>query len=1129
MLRIRVSWRRGALCRLAAGIALLVAVPAWGGDLAFRRLTVRDGLSQSSVYCVLQDRQGFLWVGTQDGLNRYDGNRFRVFRADPDDEGSLSNDVVTSLAEDRSGFLWVGSLRGGLNRYDPRSDRFLRFRHSADPRSLSADKVYTVFVDRSGVVWAGTSGGLNRYDPATGSFTRYTHDPKDPGSISADKALSIAEDGEGRLWVGTIGGGLCRLDRERRTFARYAADPGSPGRLASDWITSLLVDATGTLWVGTKGGGLSRYAPGTDSFVTFRHDPREPSSLSSDMIWSLGEAPLRPGVLWIGTFGGGLCRFDTDSGTFERFSHDPADPASLGEDQVTAIRQDRGGVLWIGTWTNGLSRADLAAKRFTNHRSGPGGGLTNEVVFGLLEDERGVLWVGTYGGGLCAGYPGPGGGRTFRCFRTSPTVRTTISNDVVTEVFEDRQRRLWIGTNGGGLNLLDREKGTFTRYGLRAADAKNPATDVVFAMTEDPDGQLLVGTEARGLVRFDPSTGSSAHGYSLTPERNEIDGATVVQFLWDRAGKLWMVPGEGHALFRWDPSSRRLDRFDPRSKGRSPGKSLVLYEDQGGTLWLGLGDTLARFDPKTRSSVPRVVPEALGIRAINGIVEGADGNLWLGTNNGLVRFDVRQESFRRFDQDDGVQSLEFNHVACASSRAGELFFGGTEGVTAFDPRRIRDNPYAPPVAITGMRSGNEALRTATAFPWLDRIRLPYGAGVISVDVAALDFARPERNRIAYRIDGVTKEWIDAGGQSRIGLGHLGPGEHVLRVKARSPDGVWSRKEASLRIVVVPPFWRRGWFLALAALAFAGASYAVIAVTRRYLSLVAFWKTRTYVGHYRILGTLGSGGMGVVYRAADVVDRSRLCALKVLREEYTDDVVLRRRLLNEAALIDQLDHPNIVKVIERGEANGRLFIAMELLSGVPLSERIAEGRALPLPACLRVMRGLAEAVERVHARGIVHRDLKPANVMLVPSDEEETVKLLDFGLARGQSLTRLTETGMIVGSINYLAPEQIRDRAYTPASDVYSLGVTFYELVALEKPFLGETAADVIKQILDREPLPPSAFRPDLPERLNALILSMLAKGPEARPTALAVSEELLIATDEAGSAWTAPVPAGAPA
>lgn len=279
--------------------------------------------------------------------------------------------------------------------------------------------------------------------------------------------------------------------------------------------------------------------------------------------------------------------------------------------------------------------------------------------------------------------------------------------------------------------------------------------------------------------------------------------------------------------------------------------------------------------------------------------------------------------------------------------------------------------------------------------------------------------------------------------------------------------------------------------------------------KKYLYLFAFWKKKNYIGHYRILEEIGSGGMGIVYKASPVMEKEKTVALKVIRDEYSQDPIHRKRFMNEAQLVDQLDHPNIVKVYERGESDRHLFIAMEMLHGRSLAEIIGNNERIPLNHCFSLMSQLVDAVAKIHSRGIVHRDLKPENIMIVDSEEKgPAAKLLDFGLAKTHSLTRLTETGEILGTINYLPPERISHQDFSAAGDIYSLGVVFYEMVTVEKPFLGETPIDIIKQILEKDPVEPSRFRPELPGALSILIMGMMNKVPEKRPTEKMVLNEI---------------------
>ncbi len=1094
-----------ALGRTAFALAVLLAARGSAADPPrFERLSVRDGLSDNSVYCLLQDRRGFLWVGTSGGLNRWDGHVFRYYGPDSSTGAAGRAWSVTALAEAPNGALWIATLQGGVSRLDPLTDRIVSYPpEDAARHGLRAAKAYSLLIDHLGVLWVGTSGGLCRYEPVAGRFVCLTHDPSDAGSLSNDKALSIAEDREGRLWVGTVAGGLCRLDLERRRFKRYSAGVGG---LGSDWVSALLVDSSGAVWAGTKGGGLARWDPIADRFRVFRNDVHDPHSLASDRIWSLHEAPLQPGVIWIGTYGGGLCRLAFGASTFDCVTRDPADAGSLPDSDVSAIRQDRGGVLWVGTWVGGLARLDLAAKPFRHYSAEPAraGSLNNDSIFGLAEDGHGTLWVATEAG-VCAGVADAEGGRRFRCLRSSASDPRTLSGDHTQEVFIDRKGAVWVGTNGGGLNRIDPRSGRVRRYPLAGPSGAGPPADVVFSLGQAPDGRLLIGTEARGLLLLDPETGRVRHPWSPTGRPSDLDAALVMAIQKLSDGALWLSTSE-HAVYRW--RGERLDRLDVDAEGRPLGDVVIAHEDASGAVWLATTTGLLRFDPRTGSTRRWGEAEGLPRGGVGCILGDGAGGLWLSTGRGLAKLDTSTGRVRRYGEADGVVDLEFNMRACAATHDGELFFGSAEGLTAFRPEAIRDSPFRPPVALTSVRLGNRELALERAAPALERLEIPWNRPPLALDFAALAFAHSERNRYAYRIAERGAEWVDLGSDRTLNLPGLGPGRYRLEVRGATHDGVWSEQPAVLELVVRPPLWRRAWFLALAAIAFAAVSYSLIRAVRHYLNLVAFWRTRSYVGHYRLIEVLGSGGMGVVHKAVDVLDRSRPIALKVLLEEHSQDAAVRRRFLNEAALVDQLDHPNIVRVIERGEAGGRLFMAMELLEGQTLGALIARGERIPPADEIRIMAQLAGVVAAIHARSIVHRDLKPDNVMLVRAEDGLRVKLLDFGLARAPNLTRLTETGMIVGSINYLAPEQISERQYTPASDVYSLGVTFYELVTLVKPFLGDTAVDVIRQILEKRPLPTRSFRPDLPPDLDLLIASMLEKQPASRPETSAVASEL---------------------
>ncbi len=525
------------LRRVLAALVVLLPAAAAPAAVAFERLSLEQGLSQSIIEGILQDRRGFLWLATEDGLNRWDGHRFTVFRNVAGDARSLSYNDLKCLLEDRSGAIWVGTFEGGLNRFDPSTGRFERFRHDArDPSSLAHDDVRALLVDGSGVLWAGTyGGGLDRfdaerrafehvpssenaalvsalledrsgtvwagtygagllaYDAATGRLARRARCATLPSPL----VKALAEDHEGHLWVATDGGGLARLDRKTGAVEVHRHDSAVPRSLATDRVWSVFEDRSKVLWVGTYGGGLNALDLGRKKFLHVRHDPRDPSSLGHDIVWSFHEDA--DGTLWVATDSGGLQRWDRRRNVFRGYRHDPSDPASLAHDTVRVVYGDAAGNLWVGTNGGGLDRLDRATGRFEHNRHDPAdpGSLAHDELRALYEDRSGTLWVGTNGGGLDRLDRASG---AFTRWRADPTNAGSLSNDYVFALHEGSGGSLWAGTYGGGLNRLDRKTGRFERF--TAADGLS--SDAVYGILEDERGRLWVSTN-RGLTCFDPS------------------------------------------------------------------------------------------------------------------------------------------------------------------------------------------------------------------------------------------------------------------------------------------------------------------------------------------------------------------------------------------------------------------------------------------------------------------------------------------------------------------------------------------------------------------------------------------------------------------------------------------------
>jgi len=767
------------LAMLTPPAVLLAQNPARG--IKFERLSREQGLSQSTVFCILQDRQGFMWFGTEDGLNKYDGYNFTIYRHDALDSSSLLGNSVFSIYEDHTGTLWIGT-DNGLNRFDRdpdspstrfngKSGQFIHIVNDPkNPHSLSGNLVSSIYEDHTGTLWIGTSNGLNRFDRPdsslkepngkSGQFTRFANDPNNPYSLSNNSITSIYEDSAAgnTLWIGTNGGGLNKLDREKEQFSRFVNDPNNPYSLSNNNITSIYEDfaAGNTLWIGTAGGGLNRFDREKAQFTRFVNDPNNPHSLSHNDVRSLYVDSASRNTLWIGTQGGGLNRFDRPdspnikphetSGQFTRFVNDPNNPHSLSNNRIASIYEDHAGTLWIGTLAGGLNKFDREKERFIHFANDPTNpnSLSENTIWSIYEDSlplrgtgRNTLWIGTSNGLNRFDRPDSslkepnGKSGQFTRFVNDPNNPHSLSHNRVSAIYEDHTGTLWIGTWRGGLNRFDREKAQFTRF---VHDPKNPhslsSNSIMFIYEDSASRTLWIGTNNGGLNK-------------LVLKGSDRDKEQFTRFVND--------PKNPHSL--------------------SDNRVLSIYEDPStSTLWIGTMGGLNRFDRDTPTGAAEqfthyTEKDGLPNEVIYGILADDHGRLWLSTNKGLSCFDPQRGAFKNYDVTDGLQSNQFTFYAYfKSSRSGEMFFGGLNGFNVFHPDSIKDNPYIPPVVITAFKRYNTDQAEGVAIEEKgisekQKIKLSYKDNILSFEFAALSFRNNFKNQYAYKLEGYSDKWI----------------------------------------------------------------------------------------------------------------------------------------------------------------------------------------------------------------------------------------------------------------------------------------------------------------------------------------------------------------------------------
>ena len=783
-------------------------------SMRFDRLTMSDGLSQSAVMAIEQDQTGFMWFATESGLDRYDGFTFRNYRRLRGDERSLGGEFVRDLDIAGDGSLWVATDGGGVSRWDPGTDTFSTFKHdSSSADSLASDHIRKILTDERGNVWVGTrDAGLDQLQVTSGQVRHYT---AESASLSNNEIYALEVDSAGQVWIGTKAG-LNVLDPESGAITRFVADIAGTAGLDSAWIRSLLIDQQGTLWIGTHRNGLYRVDSAgqrVDQFVTTAGDRR---SISSNRVEVVFEDDRQR--MWIGT-DKGLNLMNADEQSFTRYQIDPTDPTSLSSNYIFSIFQDAGGVLWIGTRTGGLNKWNPRSWSFGHFKPAAldEGTFSSPNVTSFTEDVDGNLWVGTFGGGINVINRDDDSITQIRHAAEAPD---SLSDDRVMALLTDSRGSVWAGTMSGGLNRIEPASGRITVYRHAANDAGSLAADGIMSLLEDSRGRLWVGTFGGGVSRLDRMFDDSSVFTNFAPNPADpaaLAGARATSLVEDLEGVVW-VGTDGGGLHWMDAESDRWHRLQHNSDDPTSlsGDTVYgLHVDASGTLWVGTRGGLDRLVGTTDT------PDSLGFQnvsrrqglasnAIYSIESDQQGSLWLGTNNGLARYNPRDGDARSFHTSQGLQGEEFNFGASYAGNDDRLYFGGSNGFNAFVPSELEFNDKRPAVVLTSLSVLNAPVPTQTPYELINDIQLDYSDDVVTFGISALDFAAPEANRYAYRLEGFDDAWVDAGAERRITYTNLDGGNYTLHISAANSDGVWNSEGISIPLSVANPPWKTWW-------------------------------------------------------------------------------------------------------------------------------------------------------------------------------------------------------------------------------------------------------------------------------------------------------------------------------
>ncbi len=782
-------------------------------QISKERLTTENGLANNNIRNILQDQRGFLWLGTEEGLQRYDGHSFKLFSKRPN---SLRDNRIKTLYQNNSGQIWVGTVSGGLHLYHPSLESFQSWTSDSLAESrLSSTGVSAITEDAEGTLWIATMGsGLYALQPEAGQLSHYRHSADNTNSLSNDYVRALYVDAENRLWIGSDAG-LDRFLPEENAF-RKQNFPEPAGNRSGRAVGVIAGNSSGNLFLGTP-FGLVSYDPAGGSSHLWQPAPAANDGYETNRVTAI--ADHTENLLWVGTLSQGL--FLLEKNNLRPIKLQETAPANVQTSYATnAIIQDNGGITWVGT-INGLEKILPETSRFRNWQQLTNATLSSNYIWPIYQDRTGVIWIGTIGG-LNAFDPATG---EVTQYLHDPKNPKSLGDNSVIAIYEDSYHDLWIGTFTGGLNRLNRSNDTFDHWRHHPDHPSSLPHNLTSAIYEDRSGQLWIGT-AKGLATFDRDAGQVIRA-RISDASAVMQDRYISDMYEDRQGNFWVTTLRSglHLLDRGSGTSRQWmhDPNDPQSvSANALGDILALPHpaDSNRTiLWLGSeGGGLIRFDPGEESFRSFSSADGLSDNSITSMVADDENILWLATAKGLTRFDPKNESARIYDQRDGISNAEFNPWAGMKSQSGELWFGTPNGITLFDPRTFssEESPKPPTVIFTELAIFNQTVAVgeknilSSAISETETIRLSHQDHIFSISFAALDFTRPEQNRYAYILEGLHNEWIDLGNRHQISFTGLSPGSYRLRVKAANSAGVWNETGISLKLIITPPFWRSNW-------------------------------------------------------------------------------------------------------------------------------------------------------------------------------------------------------------------------------------------------------------------------------------------------------------------------------
>ncbi len=774
-------------------------------NLNLTSITVKEGLSSNTVNAIIKDHNGLMWLGTTNGLSKYDGSNFTIYRHQQGDKNSLPSNEILTLFVDHTGKLWVGTAGGGLCYYDQKLDRFEQYRGDGRWKELPTISARAIKEDQDGNLWIGTYGDLRMFDLKTGRSTRLPMNFPKMSDAGTFVVISLLQDSRHNMWVGTNNGAYL-YNRNQRKFTRFAHNQADPTSLSNNIIKSIAEDSKGGIWLGTFDGLNKQVSPG--KFVAYKATGGK-NSLSNNAVFSLSAS--KDGSLWIGTEDG-VTIFDLQTAQFKQLKPDPRNIFSLKSKSIRSFFIDPEGIYWVGTFGGGVSKYNEHLPLFNLKQSNPFDpfGLAAPFVTSFADYKNGNIFVGTDGGGLELFNSNTGLFTPYKLISKfdGAAVATILSTHI------DRKGKLWAGTYHHGVFCIDpREKkiDQFTNDGV----SKGPGRNDITSITEDKQGRLWLGTLGYGIDIYDPVTQAfsklnrnTSVGFKSNLPLNDFIATMVTAA---NTGNVWIgSSGTGIALYR--PADGSIIHYTKANSGLADDVVSTFLITKDGTLWVGTNDGISYFDQKTNRFLSFKESEGLTNGFIKSIVEDDSGLLWISTDRGIGSFDRTKKTFRNFTAENGVQQGSFLPGAAIKTTNGDLYFGGQDGFNYFNPVKLPPPSLPGNVIFSGLKVNNVSIVPASNAPIREQIgntkeiTLKYGEN-FSINYVAVDYTSAKQNLYAYKLSGFDKGWNFVNKARTANYTNLDPGSYTFQVMASKNENIWNNASSQIKVIVLPPFWR----------------------------------------------------------------------------------------------------------------------------------------------------------------------------------------------------------------------------------------------------------------------------------------------------------------------------------